>query len=123
MSSRDKNGSLLLPPVEVFGVSVYLVKTNEGPAITKRDAQRVLKAPTGLGLQPRQARAAISSYRAEGWDLPGAGRLDAPLFAVNSFENRVLEHRDQRSDSRAKNGRLGGRPRKPAWDVSGTSGW
>lgn len=111
----------------VFGVPVCLVETDEGLAITKRDAKRVLAvavAPKGRQeLGERQVRAAISSYMAEGWALPGAGRLNAPLFAVNSFENRVLEHRDRWWDSREENGRPGRWPRKPTWDVSGTSGW
>jgi hypothetical protein len=91
---------------EIFGVEVDL----HAAAITRRDALRVLQAALDIGF--RQARASISSYCWEGWALPSYdGRLNSPIFAVNSFEARVRVHLERREESRRANGRKGGRPR------------
>jgi hypothetical protein len=88
----------------VLGVDVELIAD---ALISKRDAQRVLQHK--LGVTDRQARASVSSYRAEGWLLP-EGRLNDPLTDVRSFVPRVLDQADRRYDARVEN--LSGQPRK-----------
>lgn len=112
----------------VLGVCVDLIVVGGILAISKRGAQCVIQEGDKLkrgGVTDRQARAAISSYMWEGWTLPYyRGGLNEPLFAVNSFENRVLVHCDRTYESRVQNGRRGGRPpKRPTWDVSGGSVW
>jgi len=90
---------------QVFGVDVQIVNGT----ITKRDAQHVLERV--LGITDRQARAAVASYRAEGWCEPPTA-INAPLAVVSSFEQRLAAHALRRAQASAGNGHHGGRPRK-----------
>jgi hypothetical protein len=78
--------------------------------VTKRAALRAIE--NKLRVTDRQARAAVSSYIAEGWTEPGAGSINSPLCYVSSLDNRLADHADRRYDARRENGRLGGRPKK-----------
>ncbi len=87
---------------DVLGESVELVNGT----IRKRDAQRVIQRK--LKVTDRQARAAVSSYRAEGWTLlppREAASCNDALADVNSFTNRVLEHVDNRQRFKVDNPR------------------
>ena len=117
MSTPGKNGSSVIPvqQAEISGVWVDLYPVGEGFAVDKNGARRLMQRK--LGIKARQARAAVSSYRVEGW-----AANSGTLFGVSSLENRMLEHVDRRVDSRILNGRKGGRPPKPTWDVTPSSG-
>lgn len=138
MSTPGKNGSPVIPArqVEISGVLVDLRPVGEGFAaeissgvwvnlypipkgfaVDKRDARPLMRRK--LGIKDRQVRAAISSYSVEDWAYHGA---NGTLFGVSSLDHRMLEHVDRRVDSRILNGRKGGRPPKPTWDVTPSSG-
>lgn len=101
----------------MLGVEVELINDT---IVTKRDAQRIVEHGLGFTrgteLAPaRGARAAVESYRAEGWTLAGPEgarlRLDAPMCDASSLEARISRHLKQRAEASRANGRKGGRPR------------
>jgi hypothetical protein len=118
MANQEKNGSSVFPArqAQISGAWVDLYPVGEGFAVDKNDAQRLMQRK--LGIKARQARAAVSSYRVEGW-----AANSGTLFGVSSLEYRMLDHVDRRVDSRRENGsKSKGRPPKPAWDVTPSSG-
>jgi hypothetical protein len=104
-------------PAELFGVKFELVNGT----IKKRDVQRVVQVKVGAdrpdrgGVTDRHARAAVTSYTAEGWtDCASATRLQIHdgFSKVSSAAWRILAHEGRANIARAENGLLGGRPRK-----------
>jgi hypothetical protein len=62
----------------------------------------------------------MTLYGLEDWPAPNSG-LNAPFGLVNSVSARIQSHSARTRESRIENGRRGGRPRKPAWDVTAGS--
>lgn len=97
--------------VELLGADV---ETINGTMITKKGLQDLIRHK--LGVQPRQARAAVNSYVSEGWaQEAGTGtrlRLHDPVCDVDSAAARVLQHIDDAWQSRITNGKAGWPPRK-----------
>jgi hypothetical protein len=125
MALEAKSGSPVISAqqVQISGVWVDLYPIPKGEdgldrgyGLDKRDAGRLMRHK--LTIKARQIRASISSYGAELWAYHGP---DGTLFGVSSLDNRMSEHVDRRDDSRRENGQKGGRPRKPAWDVTAGS--
>jgi hypothetical protein len=111
---------------ELFGVEFELVNGT----IKKRDLQCVIQAKVGAdkpdrgGVTDRQARAAVSSYVAEGWTDHHRGirpRINDGISRVSSAAHRVIVHAERACKARQQNGLLGGRPRSARLSSHGES--
>jgi hypothetical protein len=99
----------------VLGVECDVVDIDGTLMLTKRGLQRAIEWT--LRVTDRQARAAVSSYIAEGWtevQPRTRPRINDGICEVSSAVARVTVHADRSEKARVENGQKGGRPSGPS---------